>query len=114
MTMIYRREIDSLGRIVIPKKILQELGIDKNTELEIHTEADLFIISKYKNFCCFCKRTIPTLKYKNKYICNRCFNELKKVEFTNGKSKNNVKLSKNLKMDKKRKLFYNIFKKENI
>ena len=66
MTMIYRREIDSLGRIVIPKKILQELGIDKNTELEIHTEADLFIISKYKNFCCFSKRTIPTLKYKNK------------------------------------------------
>lgn len=111
MTMFYIKEIDSLGRIVIPKKILKELGIDKDTELEIHTEADNLVISKYKNFCCFCKRTIPTFKYKNRYICNSCFKELKNIEIPKYNSKTNLK---QFKKEKKRKLFYNIFKKENI
>ena len=79
MKKITVRRIDSLGRIVIPMEIRKELGIDTNTELEIHTEGDEFIISKYTDFCLFCKRTIPTQKFKGKNICEECLNEMKKI-----------------------------------
>lgn len=79
MKKIDVRRIDSLGRIVIPMEIRKELGIDINTELEIHTEGDEFIISKYTDFCWFCKRTVPTQKFKNKNICKECLNEMKRI-----------------------------------
>ena len=68
MKRVAVRKIDSLGRIVLPKKILKELGIDSDTELEIHTEGDEFIINKYVDFCCFCKKKINKKKIKNKKI----------------------------------------------
>ena len=88
MKKITVRRIDSLGRIVIPMEIRKELGIDINTELEIHTEGDEFIISKYTDFCLFCK----------KVITKRLINETKEAkQFSNiSIIWNNNKISKTI------------------
>lgn len=96
MKRVAVRKIDSLGRIVLPKKILKELGINSDTELEIHTEGDEFIINKYVDFCCFCKRTVPTRKIKNKKICDECLNEIKQIKAIKG-SKGKIKKKEKIK-----------------
>lgn len=111
MKRVAVRKIDSLGRIVLPKKILKELGINSDTELEIHTEGDEFIINKYVDFCCFCKRTVPTRKIKNKNICDECLNEMKQIKAFKG-SKGRIKRKrKNKELKAKEKLENNNSKK---
>lgn len=41
------RRIDDLGRIVIPKEIRREMGICEGDPLEIFTEDNIIIFSKY-------------------------------------------------------------------
>ena len=109
MNKVAVRRIDSLGRIVIPKKILKKLGIDTNTELEIHTEGDEFIISKYTDFCCFCKRTIPTKKFKNKNVCEECLDGMKQLKIIHG-SRGRIKKKEKQKDNKHKKILKTIFK----
>lgn len=41
------RRIDDLGRVVIPREIRRELGIQEGDALEIFTEKDQVIFAKY-------------------------------------------------------------------
>ena len=43
------RRMDDLARVVIPKKIRQELGIEEGDALEIFTDDDCVIFKKVKN-----------------------------------------------------------------
>ena len=47
-TGIFRR-IDDLGRVVIPKEIRRNLGIEAGDALEIFTDDDCVIFKKVKN-----------------------------------------------------------------
>jgi AbrB family looped-hinge helix DNA binding protein len=46
MRMKYKTKIDNFGRIVIPKKIRDEFGISKSSEIEINTTDNDEIIIK--------------------------------------------------------------------
>ena len=47
-TGIFRR-IDDLGRVVVPKEIRRNLGIEEGDALEIFTDDDCVIFKKVKN-----------------------------------------------------------------
>lgn len=70
------REIDQLGRFVIPKEIRNTLNIQSYDPLEIYTEEDKIILRKYAPACIFCNELDNVTNYKGKLICQECLNEL--------------------------------------
>jgi len=70
------RNIDELGRLVIPKEIRKKLGINETDPVEIYNEGDKIIISKYNSICHFCGASAEIVDYKEKKICKSCINEL--------------------------------------
>ena len=77
------RRLDQLGRIVIPREILKNMGLqlatknEKGSSMEIFTEDNMIIIKKYSTGCTFCGSE-DYKEYKGLKICKNClknFNE---------------------------------------
>ena len=73
------REIDKLGRIVIPIEYRHTLGIETGDPVEISAENDKIIIRPYSPNCVFCKSTKDTVEYEGKKVCCGCLEKLKKL-----------------------------------
>ena len=74
------REIDSLGRIVLPKSIRTNFGLNDGDGVEIFTDGDNIVLKKYSPFCIFCGGNENIITYKGKNICNKCASEISKEE----------------------------------
>lgn len=74
------RNIDELGRIVIPKEIRKKLGINNTDPVEIFMDGEKVIITKYRNVCHFCGETFETVEFKGKIICRSCIAGLLDIE----------------------------------
>ncbi len=70
------RDVDNLGRIVLPIELRRTLGIDVKDSVEIFTENDTIILKKFQHSCVFCGANDSLLEYKNKMVCSRCISEL--------------------------------------
>ena len=62
------KTIDSLGRIVIPQDMRDEMQIRKKDEVSIIMRGEEIRIRKTENFCIACCETENLIKYQNKYI----------------------------------------------
>ena len=71
------RNIDELGRIVVPKEIRKKLGISNTDPVEIYTEGEKIILTKYLPVCHFCGSTDGLSEFREKNICASCIAELK-------------------------------------
>ena len=71
------RHIDELGRIVVPKELRKKLGIAACDPVEISSEGDKIILTKYSPFCHFCGSTENISEFKEKNICDECIKEIK-------------------------------------
>ena len=71
------RHIDELGRIVVPKELRKKLGIGANDPVEISSEGDKIILTKYAPVCHFCGSTENISEFKEKNICESCIREIK-------------------------------------
>ena len=79
------RNIDDLGRVVIPKEFRKILSFKESEPIEIFCEDDFVKIKKFsENTCIICCSDEDLIEFKNTYICNRCKKELKK-ELKNAK-----------------------------
>lgn len=72
------RKLDDLGRIVIPIELRRTMNIGLRDTLEIFVEDDKIILKKYHPACIFCNDARDVIYYKDKLICKRCLEELKK------------------------------------
>lgn len=72
------RNIDELGRVVVPKELRKKLGIANTDPVEIYVEEDKIILKKYAPVCHFCGSTEDLQDFKEKKICSSCINELSK------------------------------------
>ena len=70
------RNIDELGRVVVPKELRKKLGIANTDPVEIYVEDDKIILKKYISVCHFCGGSQNLTEYKNKNICQSCIEEL--------------------------------------
>ncbi|MDO8886311.1 AbrB/MazE/SpoVT family DNA-binding domain-containing protein [Candidatus Oleimmundimicrobium sp.] len=66
------RNVDELGRIVIPMEIRRSFNIGIKDPLEIFVEGDKIILTKHKNLCAFCGCEDNIISFKGKFICNNC------------------------------------------
>ncbi len=73
------REIDKLGRIVIPIEYRHTIGIQTGDPVEISAENDKIIIRPYSPSCIFCKSTKSTVEHQGKTVCKDCLEQLKSM-----------------------------------
>lgn len=70
------RNIDNLGRIVIPKELRDSMDIHKQDEVEIFVNNNEIIIKKYELTCIFCGSTENIIDFKNYKICEDCLTNI--------------------------------------
>ena len=73
------RQLDSLGRIVLPIELRRTLDIHTKDMLEILVEGNTVVLRKYEPNCHFCGGSTGLTTYKDKRICKRCLKELKEL-----------------------------------
>ena len=71
------RQLDSLGRIVLPIELRRALDINTKDSLEILVDGNSILLRKYELNCHFCGGSHALSSYKNKLICKHCLKELK-------------------------------------
>lgn len=68
------RNIDDLGRIVLPIELRKQYDIKPKDLLEIFIDDDSIIIQKPKEKCVICDSTKNVIQIKNKLVCMDCIN----------------------------------------
>ncbi len=70
------REMDKLGRIVIPMTIRKKIGINPGDELKISVDDGIIIMSKAENACIFCGSCNDVIDFSGKSVCTNCIEKL--------------------------------------
>ena len=73
------RQLDSLGRFVLPIEIRRVLDIKEKDALEIFTDNGRVILQKYQPACIFCGEASDTVLFDDKRICRSCLKKLKSL-----------------------------------
>lgn len=76
------REIDKLGRIVLPIELRRTMELESGDAVEIYVEGSSVILKKYRPSCIFCGSSEEVISYKDKNICSACLDELKRQQNT--------------------------------
>lgn len=69
------RNVDGLGRIVLPKELRKTFGVTTDTPLEIFSDGDSIVLRRYKpaGSCDLCGEvTGDTMEYRGMHICAAC------------------------------------------
>ena len=70
------RNLDELGRVVIPKEIRRKLNIEQKDPIEIFIEGNSIVLKRYENGCIFCNNSKDLQLYKEKLICKKCLEKI--------------------------------------
>lgn len=74
------RNIDRLGRVVLPMELRKLLDLKVKDPVEIFTHGSDVIIRKYRPSCVFCNRDGNFLEFKGLNVCSHCIAELVETE----------------------------------
>ncbi len=74
------RDVDRMGRVVIPKEIRSQLKIESEDSLEIFMDGDSIVLKKYKPACFFCDTLDEIVNYKGYNVCINCIENLKNLK----------------------------------
>jgi len=66
------RNVDPLGRIVIPMELRNKLGVMEKDPIEIFVDGSSIILKKYNPNCIFCGSSKNLYTYNDKLICTNC------------------------------------------
>lgn len=70
------RNIDNLGRVVIPMELRRTLGIDEKDPLEVFVDGDKIILRKYAPGCYICGNNEGHMHaFFGRQLCQKCVNE---------------------------------------
>ena len=73
------RQLDSLGRIVIPIELRRTLDIHTKDLLEISVDGSLIILRKYEPNCSFCGESRGLTSFREKLVCRQCLKEIRQL-----------------------------------
>lgn len=62
------RNVDEVGRVVLPKELRKSLGIEENTPLEIFTSGDKIVLRKYMPADIFTGEVENLVEYMGKKV----------------------------------------------
>lgn len=72
------RNLDALGRIVIPKEIRKKHYINEGDPVIISDEISHIVIKKYRRGCIFCGSEDEVSEYRHVCVCRKCRKSLNK------------------------------------
>lgn len=72
------RNLDNLGRVVIPKEIRKLLAINVGDPVEIIKDKNTVVLKKYGNRCVFCDGEDEIVEFQKNYVCEECISKLMK------------------------------------
>ena len=70
------RQLDTLGRIVLPIELRRTLGIGFKDMIAIFVEEDRIVLKKYHPACIFCGDARDVVPFKDKLVCSNCLKDL--------------------------------------
>ena len=70
------RNLDALGRVVLPMEMRKTLNIEEKDPIEITLEGDTIVLRKYEPCCIFCGSAENTVLLNNKRVCRKCIEKL--------------------------------------
>lgn len=75
------RNVDELGRFVIPRELRKIFNISPGDPMEVFTDDEMIILKKYvsSSACILCGEITDT-EFKGKSICPGCIKELKALD----------------------------------
>ena len=74
------RQLDQLGRIVVPKELRTTLGIKRDNPVEIFVDDNSIILRKYEPGCAFCGELDDIVQFEGRRICKKCLANIKKMK----------------------------------
>ncbi|RII32571.1 AbrB/MazE/SpoVT family DNA-binding domain-containing protein [Clostridium chromiireducens] len=66
------RNVDPLGRVVIPKEIRKVLGINEGDPVEIVRVNNDIVLRKYSKGCIFCGSDKDVVEFNGAVVCDGC------------------------------------------
>lgn len=79
-SMGFIREIDKMGRIVIPKEVRDALHIQDKDKYEITVEGEEIILRKFSKKCVFCGAEKNLKDFNGKSICPDCASKISELQ----------------------------------
>ena len=77
------RQVDKMGRVVIPKEIRAQLNIKNNVDsFEISVQGDKVILQKYHPTCIFCGSIVGVVEFGDYIVCKNCIEKLNELKET--------------------------------
>ena len=70
------RNLDQLGRIVLPIELRRVLSINIGDGLEFYSDDNSIVLKKYEPACIFCDNARDIKVFKGKSICADCIKEM--------------------------------------
>ncbi len=74
------RHVDTLGRVVIPMEIRENLNIKANDLLDISINGSQIILTKHASSCIFCDSSENLVNFEDKKVCRECLAKLSTLE----------------------------------
>jgi len=66
------RNVDPLGRVVIPKEIRKVMGINEGDPIEIVKVNNDIVMRKYSKGCIFCGSDEEVVEFNGVLVCEGC------------------------------------------
>lgn len=73
------RNLDQLGRVVLPRELRKTMDIQEGQPLEIYTEGEAIILKKYQPGCNCCGDTEVKATILGIKLCDKCIDEFNKA-----------------------------------
>ncbi len=70
------RNLDNVGRLVIPKEMRNVMGINEGDPLEIVQVNNEIVVRKYNKGCIFCGSDKDTVEFNKALVCGGCRKDL--------------------------------------
>jgi transcriptional pleiotropic regulator of transition state genes len=74
------RNLDELGRIVIPIEIRKRFGLTERDALEISVNNQTILLNRPRSACVFCGATRSLVEHMGRGVCRPCLAELTAAE----------------------------------
>jgi transcriptional pleiotropic regulator of transition state genes len=66
------RQVDEMGRVVIPMEVRRQLGIEAGDGVEFLVNGGDIVLQKYRPGCVFCGNVNGLERYRGKWVCGEC------------------------------------------
>jgi len=82
MKLVTTRQIDEIGRILLPRELRKEFQIDAETDLDIYADGERIVLQKTLPACRICgeKNNLTQMAGKGIYICVDCRRSVQEME----------------------------------